>query len=195
MILLSAGHYPKEPGACFPDENRTWCEHEEATHWVTIIALYIRQQMGVAVVPSSWLGDKVKWINTYRPVPVLVAEVHFNSDISKKQKGCETLYCPRSKKGQAAAQIVQNAMSSIFPPSRGIKEGWYRQDSPGHVDYPGDVEGDEKVDYFLAKTKPVSLIIEPEFIYNRGVIEGVRDIGCEIIAKGLLDAVAALEQL
>ena len=36
------------------------------------------------------------------------------------------------------------ALAEIFPPSRGIKEGWYRQDFPGRVDYDGDVEGDEK---------------------------------------------------
>ena len=62
-------------------------------------------------------------------------------------------------------------------------------DRPGIEDYPGDVEGDEKPDYFLKATKPVALILEPEFIHNRSAIETNRDAACKALAGGILKAV------
>lgn len=195
MLLLSAGHYPKEPGACYPMDNRSWCEHEQAVKWMYRIGHYARDYTMVDFVPQVWLGDKVRWINEHNPKADLAVEIHFNSNAGGRSKGSETLYCPRSMKGGLAARIVQEAISSILPPNRGTKEGWYRMDMPGHVDYPGDIEGDEKVDYFLKKTDPVALILEPEFIYNRSTIEAVREVACDVIAKALVDAITAITEL
>lgn len=194
LIVLTAGHYPKSPGACFPENDASWCEHGEAVNWVQLIRKNLEDSgMQVKVGPADWLGEKVRWINALNPQPLIAAEIHFNSDVSKRQKGSETLYCPRSKRGEMAAKLVQNYMSSILTPNRGAKEGWYRMDRPGHVDYPGDVEGDEKVDYYLIKTNCTSLIIEPEFIYNRTTIEALRDTSCELIADGLIAAMEAID--
>ena len=190
MILLSAGHYPASPGACAFD----WCEHEEAKRWVSRIVLLVRQQTHVDVVTTGPLGKKIKWINGYsREVVDLVVEIHFNSNVNAK--GCETLYCPGSAKGKQAAQIVQDALAPIFPPSRGIKEGWYRADKPGHKDYEGDVEGDEKLIAFLSQTNPVALILEPDFISQRARIEANRQIACENIAVALIKASESLRGL
>jgi hypothetical protein len=204
MIILSAGHFPADPGACYPHDNPHWCEHAEAEEWVNRIAPLVRQQMKVGVVPTGplaiWsppgrysrtlVGGKVFWINEQcrRNDVKLAVELHFNSDTSKRQRGCETLYCPGSAKGEVAAQIVQGAMAGLFPPSRGAKEGWHRMDHPGHVDYPGDVDGDEKIDFFLKATHCTALIIEPEFIYNRQTIESNRRAACEVIAAALIEA-------
>ena len=186
MILLSAGHYPESPGACFFE----WCEHEEATKWVNIIAHFLREQTHVNVVPTGKLPAKVRYINEYPLEKVsLAVEIHFNSDFSHAGKGFETLYCPASKKGKQAAQIVNDALIGIFEKNRGIKEGWYKMDRPGIEDYPGDVEGDEKPDYFLSATKPYALILEPEFIHNRSSIETNRDAACKALAGGILKAV------
>lgn len=187
MIALSAGHYPKDPGACWPKDKPTFCEHEIAVEWIGLIALTVRQQIPLVVIPSGWLGDKVKAINALKNCKLAV-ELHFNSSSSISARGSETLYCPGSKNGLQAAITMQKYMSNIFPPNRGAKEGWYRMDRPGHIDYKSDIEGDEKIDYFLGKTKPVALIIEPEFIFNSMTIKKLRLPGCDAIASGILAA-------
>jgi len=196
VILLSAGHFPQSPGACYG----SFCEHAEAVQWVGLIGSEILNA-GYAVdrVPTGPLavfaereliGGKVWWINErHKKTPVsLAVEIHFNSDAAHTSAGCETLYCPGSAKGQQAAGILQNVMAAIFKPDRGVKEGWYRMDRPGHLDYPGDVEGDEKIDYFLKATDPVALIVEPEFIYNEGLIAQRRELACRAIADAIIHA-------
>lgn len=187
MIVLSAGHYPEKPGACWPADSHSWCEHDLAAHWVGQITALVRQQVAVQIAPSGWLGDKVRFINSLKDCKLAV-ELHFNSSPSAKARGSETLYVPGSWRGRRAAEIVQGFISQVFPPDRGAKEGWYRQDLPGHVDYTGDVDGDEHKDYFLANTIPVSLIIEPEFIFNRMTLEKLEQSGCRALAEGILVA-------
>lgn len=181
MLILSAGHYPNARGACFGD----FCEHDEAVRWVSTIVHHINYRIGVLITPSLDLSGKVKWINSQNS-PALAVEIHFNSDPKHKGRGSETLYCPGSEKGRLVASAVQNAIAPLLKPNRGIKEGWYRMDRPGHEDYPGDIEGDEKPDYFLKATKCPALIIEPEFIHNREVIESMRETACEAIAEVLV---------
>jgi N-acetylmuramoyl-L-alanine amidase len=178
-IALSAGHYPASPGACHGD----FCEHGEAAAWVSILDNLLRGQMRVEIVPAVRLGQKVEWINA-RPQIALVCEVHFNSDESKSQSGSETLYCPGSSRGERVAGIVQAELAGVFPPSRGAKEGWYRMVRPPS---PGATP-----DYLLAKTRPVALIVEPEFIYNWPLIETRRHAGCAVLARGLLAAFAEI---
>ena len=189
MILLCAGHDPKAKGASYNGFN----EHDEASLWVTIIHGAIS---GLAypcrIVPTGSLVDKVKWINA-QPEAKLVVEIHFNSDESKRQRGSETLYMPGSEKGKWAAEIVQTELAGMFPPSRGVKEGWYRADKPGHVDYKGDGDGDEAVVYILRATNPVALILEPEFIYNRETIETKRDAACVALAAAFIHVAEVLK--
>lgn len=196
MILIGAGHYPAEPGAIFPEpvngilQPNAFFEHEVAAAWVPLIADEIKRYVPVGIVPQAWLGDKVRMINSYVGIePVyLAAELHFNSDPARKGRGCETLYCPGSKKGQRAAETVQRYLGTLITPDRGVKEGWYRMDKPGHIDYPGDVDGDEKPDYYLKATNMTALIIEPEFLHNRVTIEKLKNAACKAIAQALVVA-------
>lgn len=188
-VLLSAGHSPSSKGASYNDFN----EYDEATRWVLLLhdLLINTHSFPCATVPTGTLLSKVAHINA-DPFAKLAIEIHFNSDESKRQHGSETLYMPGSEKGKWAAEIVQAELAGLFPPSRGAKEGWYRMDKPGHVDYRGDVDGDEAVLYFLRATKPVSLILEPEFIYNRETIETKRDAACAALAAALVHIVGVL---
>ena len=190
MILLSAGHEPNAKGASYNGFN----EHDEATIWVQTIYDIISagDLYQCSIVPTGSLTDKVKWINSQSDAQLIV-EIHFNSDESKRQHGSETLYMPGSEKGKWAAEIVQAEMAGLFPPSRGVKEGWYRMDKPGHVDYKGDVEGDEAIDYLLRATKPVALIIEPEFIYNREIIETKANAACVALAAAFVHVAEVLK--
>ena len=183
MILLGAGHYPESPGACFPPDNHAWCEHAEAVRWVTAIAHHLHLLEPVVIYPTGLLTKKVAFINEQNPT--LAVEIHFNSDPSRQGKGSETLYAQGSAKGKIIAGMVQGTLGSMLAPNRGVKEGWYRMDKPGHEDFPGDVEGDEKPDYFLAYTACPALIVEPEFMHNREIIEANRDAVCEVLAGSL----------
>ena len=189
MILLSAGHEPRAKGASYNGFN----EHDEAVLWVRGIHAMVtgNHKHPCKIVPTGGLVEKVKWINA-QPDARLAVEIHFNSDESKRQHGSETLYMPGSEKGKWAADLVQEELSGLFPPGRGAKEGWYKMDKPGHVDYRGDVEGDEAVDYFLRATTPVALILEPEFIYNRETLEAKRDAACASLAAVFVHAAKIL---
>lgn len=187
MILISAGHHATKVGACFGD----FCEFDEASRWVELIHKYIGDERCLKV-PFGVLRDKVAFINARTGGEKTIAvEIHFNSAVIWKDdnkdgvkqdkefhhigRGSETLYYPKSQKGKDAAFVVQQSLSNIFAPDRGIKEGWYRmQERFG-------------ADYFLEKTKCTSLIIEPEFIDNKDIIIGKRDIGCIAIAEALLE--------
>lgn len=191
IVLLSAGHYPGAPGACWPPtgENR-FCEHEEAARWVSHIAIAVREQFPVITVPTGPLEKKVEWMNAYRPPAdhrvALSAEIHFNSNEQRRGSGCETLYYPGSRRGLAAATMIQNAMSVIYR-DRGIQEGWYRLDKPGRIDFAGDIPGDEALDVFISGVPFPAVIIEPEFIFNRDVIETTRNDACTLIAEAIIN--------
>lgn len=192
MILLSAGHYPESPGAC----HNGFCEHEEAVRWVDILVRLLSSRIDVEIVPTGRLlirdpatkkivGGKIHWINEQKDVS-LACEIHFNSDVSKQQVGSETLYCPGSVKGRNAARTVQDAMSSLLAPNRGAKEGWYQMILPPDPRATPDV--------FLSETNPVALILEPEFIYNRLVIESLREVVCEVLSDAIVEAANAVNK-
>lgn len=187
MILVSAGHHaPADKGACLG----TICESDEALSWARLIVQFLHDaQVDVALVPPGPLRAKVHYINSI--APTLAIEIHFNSarDFSYRYvgRGCETLYHPKSPAGRLLAKALLDAIAPIFPPARGVKEAWYRQDKPGHVDYVGDVEGDEKLDYFVAATTCPAVIVEPQFIHLWQDIRAREMEGCRAIADCLIE--------
>jgi hypothetical protein len=184
MILISAGHNEKAKGAA----HKGFSEFPETLNWAMLIHYYLQERgMASQVVPPGGLSGKVRYINeAHKTIGVsIAAEVHFNAN---GRGGSETLYCPGSIKGQAISNIVQAQMASLFPPDRGSKEGWYQMDLPGIVDYPGDVDGDEILDYFLRKTHCPAIILEPEFVCNFDLIETKREEACRLIADALITA-------
>lgn len=171
MILISAGHHPEKPGACFEG----FCEHDEAVRWVGLLCELLGEHKCVKV-PTGGLKSKVAFINARAPTVAL--EVHFNSDPTHAGRGSETLYYPGSEAGRALAERMQSALGALLPPDRGPKEGWYRMNRKFGPDY------------FLAKTKCTAIIVEPEFIHNMGIIRTNRQKACELIAGVLLDEIA-----
>lgn len=180
MILVSAGHYPEARGACYKGD----CEHEEAMLWAMQLVTEIEKHAPCMLVPAGTLPEKVHFINIHNPIMAL--EIHFNASPNAKAKGFETLYYPGSEKGKALATATNEALSMCFASNRGVKEGWYRQDSPGVKDYDGDIECDESPLYFLKKTKCPAVILEPEFIHNMQVIANNRDNAVDVLADTLL---------
>jgi len=181
MILLSAGHNSDKRGAC----NGDYCEHENATKWVNYIQKLIKPFILTKIVPSGRLVDKVGYINSIQECDIAV-EIHFNSNVNAK--GSESLYHPNSKKGKELAENIQDEFenANIFQPNRGVKEGWYKMDHPDVIDYNGDVKGDEVIDYFLRRTRPVAVVIEPDFISQKDRIEEDMELGCRAIADALI---------
>lgn len=183
MIFLSAGHHVGAQGARW----NGFTEWMEARQWVHIIHQLIPSGHSI-VVPSGTLPRKVNAINSKATSDDIAIEIHFNSAVVNGKhvgRGCETLYYPGSVKGQNVAEILQDAMVPIFPPDRGVKEGWYRMDRPGVVDYDGDVDGDEKIDYFLRETACPAVILEPEFIHHATLLMESRHMACISIAGAL----------
>ncbi len=173
MICLSAGHHPTKPGACFG----AFCEHDEAVRWVDIVCQIIGDD--AIRVPPGVLKDKVEFINAR--LPLLAVEIHFNAavdaDGNSVGQGCETLYYPNSEIGKDYAGIIQRHLAPVFPPDRGIKEGWYRMDPK------------RGPDYFLRKTRCPAIIVEPEFIHHRDTISQHRLAGCQALAEALREII------
>jgi N-acetylmuramoyl-L-alanine amidase len=183
MILISAGHHPSMPGACYGG----FCEHGEAVKWADRIVDILGDDKAMAV-PVGALRGKIDFINRQRPS--IAVEIHFNSAKIWKDKdrdgeidpdelvhigrGCETLYYPGSNSGKDAAIAVQELIAEIFAPDRGAKEGYYQMNKA------------KGPDFFLAKTRCTAIIIEPEFIDNKETITGNREAGCIAIAEALL---------
>jgi len=188
MILISAGHYPERPGACFG----SFCEHEEAMAWAILITDYlIREGQEAMLVPVGTLRTKTEFINSRNPE--LAIEIHFNSfkiwedanrdglitddELHHAGRGCETLYFPGSQKGVLLADNMQKSLSSIFPPNRGAKEGWYRMNPKNGPDY------------FLEKTSCPSVIVEPEFIHKKNKIQSNMREACDAIGNAIIKTI------
>ena len=191
IVMLSAGHYPQAPGACWPPVGRyRFCEYPEAAQWVGQIGNLVREQLPVVEVPTGPLEGKVEWMNAFTPPAghrvALAAEIHFNSNEQRRGRGAETLYYPGSTRGRRAAEIIQRNLSQLYF-DRGVQEGWFRGDRPGRIDYVGDVEGDEKILAFLTPPPFPAVIIEPEFIFNQAVIEATRNDACALIAQAIIE--------
>ena len=159
MIFISAGHYPSHPGAKW----ERFIEHDEAVIWADAICEQLDNSMRV---PTGVLKSKTTFINERVMNNDIAIEIHFNaardSNDNPIGKGCETLYYPGSDTGKALASLCQAVLAPLFPPDRGIKEGWYRMDKS------------KGADFFLAKTKCPAVIIEPEFVHRSDIIEDKR---------------------
>lgn len=182
MILISAGHHPTKPGACF----ESFCEHDEALKWVDEICKNLKTDY--VKVPPSTLRHKVAFINERHPK--LAVEVHFNSakrweDLNKNGviddgemvnvgKGSMSLYFPGSIQGKKLATKLHEPMKQTFGQSwNGVMEGWYMMNKKNGPDY------------FLAATKCPAVILEPEFIHRKGLIQKSRWRVCIGIAAAL----------
>lgn len=170
MIFISAGHYPAAPGATF----ERFIEHDEAVLWADLMA----DQLGEAatLVPTGVLQTKVAFINSRLLNGDVAIEIHFNSAIADGKhvgRGCETLYYPGSEPGEHIATLCQEALALVFPPSRGVKEGWYRMDPT------------RGPDFFLARTKCPAVILEPEFVHHADLIHDNRQMAVSLLIDAL----------
>lgn len=186
MILISAGHHPTKPGACF--EN--FCEFDEASRWAKLIIKHIGEEKGL-LVPFGFLKNKVAFINE-RAKNSIAIEIHFNSakiwedlnndgivnegEMKNVGRGALTLYYPKSINGLRLAKDAQNSIEPLYGRHwNGVMEGYYRMNPKFGVDY------------FLAKTHCPSIIVEPEFIHHKEKIHEHREVACFNIAQALLD--------
>lgn len=171
MILISTGHNPHKKGASFGNTT----EYDEGVLWSArvISLLCTKTDEEVRYVPTGSLEDKVKFINSQEEKITCAVEIHFNSEPSQQAKGSEVLYYPGSEKGRYLAQCIMHEfrVKDIFEPYRGAKEGKHHSGAPLK---------------FLKDTKCVSVIIEPEFIFNIETINENFEKGCRAIADGIM---------
>lgn len=171
MIFVSAGHHPAAPGAKYEH----FIEHDEAVGWAKLLVDALDEQ-GL-LVPVGVLKTKVEFINTRSMAGDVAIEIHFNAakdaEGNNVGRGCETLYYPGSTAGMALAECCQKALTKLFQPSRGVKEGWYHMNPA------------KGADFFLAKTSCPAVIIEPEFVHRHERIIENRDLAINLLADYL----------
>lgn len=169
MILLSAGHFPEKPGACF----ESFCEFDEADRWVNRIIELVNDHRVIRVPPTPLKG-KVAFINARESQ--LAIELHFNSAVNAAGEhigsGACVLHHPNSSNGISFAELFFGVVEPIFGKHwNGVMPGWYRMD--------------EKFgpDFFLDRTRCPAIIIEPEFIHNKETILKYREVTCHNLAQ------------
>ena len=183
VIFISAGHNPLNPGARFGH----FIEYDEAQIWAKLLTEALNELTRVPesppaiLVPTGLLKEKAKFINARALPGDIAVEIHFNDATDGEGahigSGCEVLHYPSSEKGKALASSVLEPLAVVFPPSRGVKAGWYRLDPKFGPDF------------FLAKTNCPAIIIEPEFVRNAETIRLKRDAAIAAVAFGLRDHV------
>lgn len=190
-ILLSAGHHPRKTGAHWNGLR----EFDETEKWVDEIVAYLDQRdIKVVRIPTGTLPEKVQHVNQWTQIDNCVAaELHFNSAGDIYVQGNETLYYPGSVSGKALAtsfntEFFTRAHEHVVK-DRGVKEGWYRMDRPGVVDFYGDEDGDEMPDYWLRKTRCPAIILEPCFMCQLEDIGDDWKVVAHAIADALIEAV------
>lgn len=172
MIIISAGHHAKAKGACCDGIS----EYPLSMQWADALSEQLDSMIiPNGVIPAGTLGTKVSTINNIcvDTKVKLAIEIHFNSVAGGGAHGSETLYCPGSKGGKAAAEFIQKAMGKVMGPDRGVKEGWYQMKVGGTPDY------------FLKATACPAIIIEPEFIQNHLIMAEKKDDCIQAIARGI----------
>jgi len=188
-VAVSAGHNPDAKGASYKEAN----EYDEAVLWqdkiIELLGSWDQGSPNIHFIPkrvdTGSLREKVKQINAIKGVDIAI-EVHFNAAGDPNISGCETLFYPGSSAGREAGKFVNKEIfSAMQVKNRGVKEGWYKMDRPGVIDFPGDVDGDENPDYFLAKTRCASLILEPDFIAQIENIQARREAACAGICSAM----------
>lgn len=175
-VFITPGHYPGAPGAGLDG----FYEHDEAVRWVEVIRQADPDSNVFVCVPGLTLKEKAIFINrrchAERDVAV---EIHFNSFVDEqgqhKGSGSVSLYYPGSSDSKQLAQACQGVLAEHFPPDRGVVAGWYR--------------GDERRGpyYFLEKIACPAVILEPEFVHHRDIIQSRRNT----VALALAAALAA----
>ena len=185
MILISAGHNPISKGARFEGFN----EYDETQVWAKMIAANIGDR--ALLVPTGKLSAKVDFINSQTDVDMAV-EIHFNSariwdDLNKDGivdvgemknvgRGALTLHYPNSATGILLATDIQKTLVPFYGTHwNGVMAGYFRMNPKN------------KVDYFLSKTNCPSIIIEPEFIHHKDLIQKHREVACFNIAQTLME--------
>jgi len=185
MIFISAGHNEKAQGASYKDVT----EYILTTKWVALITTLLGD--ACVRVPNGRLKHKVSFINRRATRNDIAIEIHFNSakkwrdldgdgvvdadELIAVGRGSETLYMPNSKKGKAAASIMQSQLGHLMQPDRGAKEGYYQMNPA------------KGPDYFLRATKCTALIVEPEFIDNLTELNQNMNAACHVIAAAALE--------
>lgn len=190
-VILSAGHYPAKSGASWEGLR----EHDVAVEWVNEIADYLTLEgVNVVQIAPSGLTEKVQHVNQWANIHECVAiELHFNAAGSVTYvQGNETLYYPGSDAGKVMAESYNEKFFELAEEyvvkDRGVKEGWYRMDRPGVIDFYGDEDGNEMPDYWLRKTSCPALILEPCFMCQ------IEEIGDDwvMVARAIGDAIKTI---
>lgn len=161
-VFIAAGHHPKAPGAGFEG----FYEHDEADRWLDEMFKLDLDGRVLVRIPTGPLKDKADFVNRRCAPGDVALELHFNSAVNaageRVGSGSVTLYCPNSEEGMQLAHAAQEVLKAHFPPDRGIVAGWYRGDQTrgGY--------------YFLERTRCPAIILEPEFVHHRDLIQAKR---------------------
>ncbi len=175
MILVSAGHHPARKGANY----NGFYEHDEALLWVAEILSHLDSL--AEMVPVGTLRSKIDYINEHNAE--LAVEIHFNQtpdgmpSSRPKWQGALTLHAG-SHRGEQLADNVQKELEQVFGRHwRGTMIGYYQMNK------------NKGLDAFLEKTNCPAVIIEPEFIFRKEIIQSARVEACSAISLALLKTI------
>jgi hypothetical protein len=171
MIFVSAGHYPEQPGVrdgCFQ-------EHGEVVRWADRVHDLLGH--GATRVPSGTVSFKSSFINTRSTPDDLAVEFHLSKRLIEDDDtahGCSALYDPENERSESVARKLQTAMELHFQRYRGAVPGYYARGNPV-----------VPLHFFLEYVRCTSVIVMPETVASRGLLDIGRELCCQSIAEVL----------
>ena len=164
-IALCSGHHKIAKGAV--NKKHGLNEHDEAVKVNAYLADKLRSFGHTVDEIGGTLSEKIAKINA--GCYTLALDNHFNAGGGR---GCEVIHVPSSPTRHEQAKVMSASIATYMGlKDRGAKGGWHRMDQPGVVDYPGDIDGDEHMDAFVARTDCPAFIPEPFFMDNNAEVE------------------------
>jgi len=160
-----AGHHVHAKGAV--NKKHGLNEYDETKKIISFLAALLRAKGNDVQIFYGHLTHKIHCINAGKFD--IAIDLHLNAGGGH---GCEVVHVPHSESRHEQAALMSATISKFMGiRDRGAKEGWYKMDVPGQVDYPGDIDGDEHGDAFVEQTNCPAFIPEPLFIDNDAEVE------------------------
>ena len=174
-IVISAGHYPEDPGVCAND----LVEYNVAEAVVHRLSFLLRSGGYLVVKVSGRLTEKIR--NANEDNPDAAVEIHFNGHHDPTSNGIECLYGSNPKDRELAEHIQKRLVTRLGLDSRGVKFADY-QGTPDVIDecaFPRLIGAPAVIvePCFMSNPKEAELLKDSSYLYKiaTAVFEGIRD--------------------
>lgn len=177
-IAICPGHSESSPGI----KKSGLVEHTECKKIATKVVELLKDKNFEVQLVEGKLLDKVEFINKNNFN--LAIEIHLEDHEDKCIRGSSSYYMMRDSEARRLAEALSSSCALVLKSiNNGPKVGWFNKISPTSNE---SSKSKPKIDLFLAKIEPVSVIICPFHISNVYEITKYNALGVDVIANSIV---------